>query len=118
MLIAWGPSRCVRGYVIKSGVHQKKRQTGANCVCVSVLFATKPSFCSKDFFAIVNTLGFHTRYLYRSSFKADVHKFFQKSVSPLEIVCTRSVTRTKFCNENSQILGATVQNLVARLTWR
>jgi len=75
--------------------------------CVSVLFATKHSFCSNDFFAIVNTLGFHTRYAYRSSFKAGVHKFSKNLLATSKLYAPE-VCSNKFCNENSQILGATV----------
>jgi hypothetical protein len=42
------------------------------------------------------------------------HTFFKKSKSHLQILGTRIVTRSKFHNEDPQILGARVQNLVAR----
>ena len=47
-----------------------------------------------------------------------VHKFFKKSRSHLKIIGARNVIWNKFHNEDTQMLGATVQNLVATATWR
>jgi hypothetical protein len=44
--------------------------------------------------------------------------FFQKSSSHLKILGARNVTWSKFHTDDPQILGATVQNLVVRATWR
>jgi len=43
---------------------------------------------------------------------------FQKGRSPLEILCARSLTRSKFRTGNPNILGALVKNLVATAAWR
>ena len=43
---------------------------------------------------------------------------FHKSTGHLQIVGAIRVTRSKFHTENPQMLGVTVQNLVARATWR
>jgi hypothetical protein len=50
--------------------------------------------------------------------QAWVHKFVQKSGSYLKILGAGWVTWSKFHPENRQILGATVQNFVARATRR
>jgi hypothetical protein len=42
---------------------------------------------------------------------------FQKSRSHLEIPSTRSVTWSRFLTEDAWMLGTTIQNLVARVTW-
>jgi hypothetical protein len=44
-------------------------------------------------------------------------QIFQKSRCHLKILGARRAMRRKFHTENPQILGATVQNLVARATW-
>jgi len=45
-------------------------------------------------------------------------KVFQKPSSNLKILVARSVTLRTFFTEHPLILGVTVQNLVARATWR
>jgi hypothetical protein len=47
-----------------------------------------------------------------------VHKFFRTFKDHLKILGPTRVTWSKFHTEHPQILGATVQNLVARATWR
>jgi fructose-1-phosphate kinase PfkB-like protein len=44
-------------------------------------------------------------------------KIFQKTRSHLKIPGARRVTQSKFHTEGPQILGAKVQNLVARTNW-
>ena len=50
--------------------------------------------------------------------KPGVHRFSQKYRSHLRILGSGNVTGSIFCAEASQILGATVHNLVARTIWR
>lgn len=50
-------------------------------------------------------------------FKAGVHKF-SKKVGAISTRGGRSMTLKKLHMENPQILGGTVQNLVALVTWR
>jgi hypothetical protein len=45
-------------------------------------------------------------------------KVFQKFWKPRQYSGALRVTRSKFHTEDPQILGATVQNLVALVTWR
>jgi hypothetical protein len=42
----------------------------------------------------------------------------KKTRSHLKIADGERMTCSKFCTENLQMLGATVQNVVARATWR
>jgi len=50
--------------------------------------------------------------------KAELDKFSKKSRSHSKILDARRFAWNRFHTEHPQILGATVQNLVARATWR
>jgi hypothetical protein len=47
-----------------------------------------------------------------------VANIFEKSRNHLKILEARRVTRNKFHTEAPQILGVTIQNFVAKATWR
>jgi hypothetical protein len=57
-------------------------------------------------------------YRYHPSSELGGPQLFQKSVSDIKILGDRKLTWSKFHSEAPQILGATVQNLVDRATWR
>jgi hypothetical protein len=50
--------------------------------------------------------------------RAGVHNFFPNSRNHLKILAAIRVTLSKFCTEGTQILGATVQNVVVIVIWR
>jgi hypothetical protein len=55
---------------------------------------------------------------YRPLIRLGVHKFSKTSRSYLKSVGARKVTWSKFLAEDPQVWGHTVQNVVARATWR
>jgi hypothetical protein len=50
--------------------------------------------------------------------KPGIHRFFKKYRSHLRMLGSGNVIRSKFYAEDSQILGATLQNLFTRTIWR
>jgi hypothetical protein len=47
-----------------------------------------------------------------------VEQIFQMSSSNLKILAARTLTYRTFHPEDPQIIGTTLQNLIARVTWR